>query len=78
MGLERDYNHNIEETEKKANSDAIEGAAELLKILHFVIKHNLPHTTLFEPLVDLILSINQEKIGKIRRATRPRGLMLTC
>ena len=51
----------------REESDKEAGIAELHKIMLFLVKHNLPHTTLLEELVDLVLTIDTDKLVNIRK-----------
>ncbi|KAH3837692.1 hypothetical protein DPMN_111093 [Dreissena polymorpha] len=38
------------------------------KVLYFLVQHNLPHTTLFKPLVDLCVELGATNLSFLNKA----------
>ena len=85
MELSSQHNHdNVRDNINNISSDAIQGIMELMKLLHWLISHNLP-LGLFESLVNIVQEVDKNKIGKIRKGKNAKytspatvGEFLTC
>ncbi|ELU18619.1 hypothetical protein CAPTEDRAFT_194628 [Capitella teleta] len=57
----------LDRLSKDADNHRTEGIAEMMKVMHWLVQHNIA-TSLFEPLIELIVKIDSAKIKKVRIA----------
>lgn len=67
LRLELAKQKEIDTAMKTSEEKGVNGAIELQKVLHWLVKHNLPHTTLFESLVELVLAVDQDLLASVHK-----------